>query len=244
MDAATYGDKIAAIYDELFTDVPLEQIGTLASLAGDNGRALELGIGTGRVAVPLAAKGIRVHGIDASSLMVSKLRKKPGGETIPVTIDDFVNVGSVQGGPFELVYCVFNTFFALLTQEDQVRCFKGVSSLLTQQGMFLIEAFVPDVTRFTTHQPVLLGGFKEDEVEMEASRHDTITQRVSSRLIRIKDGHPARVYPIEIRYAWPSELDLMARLAGMALRERWSDWQRAPFTGDSRSHISVWQKAP
>ena len=241
MDPAAYGDKVAEIYDELCRDVSQAAIETLASLAGPNGRALELGIGTGRMALPLAAKGIEVHGIDASSLMISKLRQKPGGERILVTTEDFANVGSVKGGPFNLVFCVFNTFFALLTQEDQVNCFKGVSSLLTQHGVFLLEAFVPDVTRFTTHQPVLLGGFKEDEVQMEASRHDINTQRVSSRLIRIRDGQ-VRIYPIEIRYAWPSELDLMARLEGMELKERWSSWDRRRFGPGSGMHISVYQR--
>jgi len=243
MDAATYGDKIADIYDELFRDVPQAEIETLASLAGTNGRALELGIGTGRVALPLAAKGVEVHGIDASSLMIRKLREKADGERIPVTLDDFANVGSVQGGPFNLVYCVFNTFFGLLAQEDQVRCFKGVSSILAKGGVFVLEVFVPDLTRFTTHQPILVaGGLNEDEVQMEASRHDITTQRVSSRTVRIKDGHPVRVYPIEIRYAWPSELDLMARLAGMELKDRWSGWDRRPFHPGAGMYVAVYQR--
>src|SRR5689334_21974445 len=143
MDAATYGDKIAEIYDELFTDVPQAEIETLASLAGANGRALELGIGTGRVALLLAAKGIEVHGIDASSLMISKLRAKAGGENIPVTMDDLAKVGNLKGGPFDLVYCVFNTFFALLTQEDQLKYFQGASSILATDGVFVLEEFVP-----------------------------------------------------------------------------------------------------
>jgi SAM-dependent methyltransferase len=243
MDAATYGDKIADIYDELFTDVPQAAIETLASLAGRNGRALELGIGTGRVALPLAGKGIEVHGIDASSLMVNKLRQKAGGERIPVTLDDFANVASVQGGPFDLVYCVFNTFFTLLTQEDQLKCFQGVSSILSKDGVFVLEEFVPDLSRFATHQPILVaGGLKEDEVQMEVSRHDIIAQRVSSRLVRIKDGHPVRVYPIEIRYAWPSELDLMARLAGMELKDRWSGWDRRPFAPGTAMYVAVYQR--
>ncbi len=241
MQAATYGDKIAEIYDELFRDVPQAAIETLASLVGPNGRALELGIGTGRIALPLAAKGIEVHGIDASALMIRKLRDKPGGERIPVTVDDFANVGIVQGRPFDLVFCVFNTFFVLLTQEDQVKCFSGISSILTQKGIFLLEAFVPDLRRFSTPQPILVGGFNEDEVRMEASTHDVTTQRVSSRLVRITDGQ-VRVYPIEIRYAWPSELDLMARLAGMELKNRWSSWDRRPFGPGSGLHISAYQR--
>src|ERR1051326_2220318 len=172
MDAATYGDKVAEIYDDLYKPPPEVAIDTLAGLAGTNGRALELGIGTGRLALPLAAKGVEVHGIDASYAMIFKLRQKPGGGRIPVTQDDFANVGSVKGGPFDLIFCAFNTFFALLTQEDQVKCFKGASSILTPKGVFLIEAFVPDLTRFSTHQPILSGGFNDDEVQMESSRHD------------------------------------------------------------------------
>ena len=240
MNPATYGDKIADVYDELYGDVSPAAIETLASLAGTNGRALELGIGTGRLALPLAAKGIEVHGIDSSLLMTKKLQEKQGGEQIPVTVDDFANVGSVQGGPFDLVFCAFNTFFALLTQEDQLRCFKGVSSILARKGVFVVELFVPDLSRFTKHQPALVGALDEDEVQIEASRHESITQRVSSRLVRISQGH-VRVYPIEIRYAWPSELDLMARLAGMQLRSRWSSWDRQPFGPGSGMHVSVYQ---
>jgi hypothetical protein len=203
MDVATYGDKIADIYDELFRDVPQDEIETL---------------------------------------MISKLRQKPGGERIPVTVDDFANVGAVSGGPFNLVFSVFNTFFSLLTQDEQLKCFRGVASVLTHNGVFVLELFVPDLSRFTTHQPILVaGGLKDDEVQMEASRHDTVTQRVSSRLIRIKDGHQVRVYPIEIRYTWPSELDLMARLAGMELKHRWSGWDRRPFGPGSGMYVAVYQ---
>jgi len=138
---------------------------------------------------------------------------------------------------------VFNTFFALLTQEDQLTCFKGVSPILAKDGVFALEGFVPDLSRFATHQPILAaGGLKEDEVQMEASRHNIITQRVSSRLIRIKDGQPARVYPIEIRYAWPSELDLMARLAGMQLKDRWAGWDRRPFQPGGVMYVAVYQR--
>jgi SAM-dependent methyltransferase len=241
MNSATYGDRMADVYDELHPDVSPAAIETLASLAGTHGRALELGIGTGRVALPLARKGIEVHGIDASGLMVKKLRQKPGGEQIPVAVDDFVNVGSVQGGPFNLVYCVFNTFFLLLTQEAQVKCFKGVASILTATGVFAVELFVPDLDRFTKYQPTLVGRLTDDEVMIDASRHESLTQRVSSRLVRIIDGQ-VRVYPVEIRYAWPSELDLMARLAGLTLTSRWSSWDRKPFEPGSGMHVSTYQR--
>lgn len=241
MNPATYGDKIADVYDELYGDVSPAAIETLASLAGATGRALELGIGTGRLALPLIAKGVHVHGIDASRAMIKRLREKQGGDQIPVTVDDFANVGSVPGGPFDLVFCAFNTFFSLLTQADQVRCFKGVSSVLTGTGVFLLELFVPDLSRFTKHQPTLVGAHKEDELQIEASHHEPVTQRVSSRIVRIWDGQ-VRVFPIEIRYAWPSELDLMARLAGMRLANRWGSWDHKPFEAGSEMHISVYQR--
>jgi ubiquinone/menaquinone biosynthesis C-methylase UbiE len=241
MNPATYGDKIADVYDELYGDAPHAVIETLASLAGAKARGLELGIGTGRLALPLASKGIEVHGIDSSHLMLEKLREKPGGGQIPVTVDDFANVDRVPGGPFSLVYCAFNTFFALLTQEDQLKCFRGVSSVLSREGVFAIEAFVPDLGRFPNPQPALVGSLDGDDVEIEASHHDSVKQRVSSRLVRIKQGK-VHVYPIEIRYAWPSELDLMAQLAGMHLASRWSGWDRQPFRADSASHVSLYQR--
>ena len=148
----------------------------------------------------------------------------------------------MEGGPFDLVFCAFNTFFALLTQDDQVRCFEGVSSVLSRKGVFVVEAFVPDLSRFAKHQPALVGDVGEDDVEIEASRHDGVAQRVSSRLVRIRQGR-VQVYPIEIRYAWPAELDLMARLAGMRLANRWSGWDRQPFGAGSGAHVSVYQRA-
>jgi SAM-dependent methyltransferase len=213
----------------------------LASLAGTNGSALELGIGTGRLALPLAARGVDVHGVDSSPRMIEKLRQKRGGERLPVTVDDFANVSRVEGGPFDLVFCAFNTFFALLTQEDQVRCFMGVSSVVAREGRFAIEAFVPDISRFTKYQPALVSTLGEDAVQIEASHHDLLHQRVTSRIVRIRDRN-VRIYPIEIRYAWPSELDLMAQLAGMHLASRWSSWDRQPFRADSASHVSVYQR--
>lgn len=241
MDPATFGDAIAEIYDELFGEVAPAAIETLARLAGPEGRVLELGIGTGRLALPLAARGVEVHGIDASSRMTEKLRTKPGGERIPVTVGDFADVAGVGGGPFDLVFCAFNTFFALLTQDDQVRCFRGVASVLAPGGAFLIEAFVPDPSRFDSPQPALVSALQGDELQLEASRHVGIRQRVSSRLIRLRHGQ-LRVYPIEIRYAWPSELDLMARLAGMRLDDRWSGWGGERFGDDSVGHVSVYRR--
>lgn len=242
MEAKSYGDKVADIYDDLYPTVPDNMIELLAEAAGPGGRALELGIGSGRVALPLANRGVKVHGVEASSAMVAKLREKTGGESIPVTEGDFADVGAVSGGPFHLVFCTFNTFFALLTQDDQVRCFEGVSSILAEGGAFVLELFVPDLTRFSKYQPVLVTGLREDQVLIEASSHDKLNQRVSSRLVFIAESG-IRIVPIEVRYAWPSELDLMARVAKLRLVERWASWDRAPFDARSATHISVYRRS-
>jgi len=239
-DAASYGNKIADVYDLLYEPPSEEMLARLAELAGAGGRALELGVGTGRVALPLVERGVEVHGIDASPAMVAKLRAKPRGGEVQVSVGDFAEVGGVAGGPFQLVYCVFNTFFVLLTQDEQLRCLEGVARVLAPGGRLVLELFVPDPTRFTRHQPPLLGAFRPDEVMFEASRHDAIGQRISSQLVRISNGGAA-IFPIELRYIWPSELDLMARLAGMRLAERWGGWDRRAFGAKATMHVSVYE---
>ena len=239
----TYGEVWAAVYDDIHAglggDLAETAASVLADLAG-SGRALELAIGTGRIALPLAAKGVELHGIDASTAMVKKLHAKKGGNAIPVTIGDFKDVN--VDGNFSLIFVVFNTFFCLLTQDDQVRCFRNVASHLTDQGVFVIEAFVPDLTRFVQGQAVRADQVEPDLVTLDVSQHDPVTQQVKSQIIEIRETGP-KLLPIHLRYAWPSELDLMAQLAGLRLRERWSDWQKAPFTSQSRQHISVYEKA-
>ena len=232
--AATYGDRIAEIYDRMVTGTaPVE---TLARLAG-GGRTLELGIGTGRVALPLAARGVEVHGIEASEAMVARLRAKPGGDAIPVTIGDFADFRVED--TFELVFVVFNTFFMLPTQEQQVQCFARVAEHLGAGGVFLIEAFVPDPTRFANGQNVGISHLESDAVQLDLSRHDAAGQRVTCQHLVI-DASGTRLFPAQLRYAWPSELDLMARLAGLRLRERWSDWSGSRFTSSSTSHVSLY----
>ena len=211
----------------------------LAQVAGP-GPVLELGIGTGRIALPLAERGLEVHGIDASEEMVSKLRAKPGGDAIQVTIGDFADVG-VQGA-FPLVFVVFNTLFALLTQENQLRCFQGVAQHLTEDGVFVVQAFVPDLARFDRSQRVQAFSIEVDSVRIDASIHDLANQRIDAQLMQMT-AEGVRMFPVQLRYAWPSELDLMARLAGLRLRERWSGWDRAPFTSASTSHVSVYERA-
>ena len=237
-EASTYGDRIAEIYDRL-PNVPGNADAAAAFLAALAGRGpvLELGIGTGRIAVPLAARGLEVHGIDASAAMVARLRAKPGGERIPVAIGDFAEVAI--DGRYSLIFTVFNTFFALLTQDAQTRCFARVAQRLTGDGAFVIEAFVPDLSRFDRGQRVSVTDVGPDGLHLEASVVDPVGQRVRTQHVLVsREG--TRLYPIQLRYAWPSELDLMARLAGLGLRERWGGWERQPFTASSPNHVSVY----
>ncbi|MGH2729070.1 MAG: class I SAM-dependent DNA methyltransferase [Actinomycetota bacterium] len=236
----TYGNRIADIYDELYGqlfDVDAT-VDFLAGIAGD-GPALELAIGTGRIALPLASRGIEVHGIDISEAMVAKLRAKPGGDKIPVTIGDFADVG--VDGQFPLIFVAFNTLFALTTQEDQIRCFRNVSDRLAPNGVFVIEAFVPDLSRFDRHQRVSVERLGLDDVQLEASRHDPAAQKVESQHVVIS-GDDVSLYPVHLRYAWPSELDLMARLAGLRLRDRFGGWKGEAFDSSSQFHVSVYER--
>jgi SAM-dependent methyltransferase len=239
-DPATYGDRIADVYDEWFM-VPSDTeatVGFLSELAGP-GPVLELGIGTGRVALPLAQRGHEVRGVDASEAMVEKLRAKTGGENIPVTIGDFAELDIEV--KFALVYVVFNTFFALLSQEEQVRCFENVARRLRGEGgAFVIEAFVPDMTRWDRSQRIDARHVGNDNVVLDASRHDPVEQRVASNHLVVSEAG-VKMYPVRLRYAWPSELNLMARLAGLRQRERWGGWRREVFTASSTSHVSVYE---
>jgi SAM-dependent methyltransferase len=238
-EASTYGDRIAEIYDRSrrlarTTDA---SVAFLAAIAG-RGPVLELGIGTGRIALPLAARGIEVHGIDASTAMVAKLREKGGGERIPVTIGDFAEVR--VDGQFSLIFVVFNTFFALMSHEKQIRCFAKVARHLTDDGIFVIEAFMPDPSRFDHRQRVAAVDVDTDGAQLEVSVHDPIRQEIISQHVFVSD-QGVRLYPVQLRYAWPAELDLMARLAGLRLQARFGGWGREPFIAESQSHISVYE---
>ncbi len=241
-ETSTYGDRIAEVYDSWFAERPdpAPSVDFLSELAGP-GPALELGIGTGRVALPLAARGVEVHGIDASEAMVERLREKPGGNAIRVTVGDMADV-AVEGR-FRLVFCVFNTFWSLLTQDEQARCFENVAARLVDGGAFVLEAFVPDRSRFDGGQRVAAKVVEADEVRLEVSLHDPVTQRVSTQNV-VVDERGVRLYPVAVRYVWPSELDLMARLAGLRLRERFGGWRGEPFTGASAIHVSVYEREP
>jgi SAM-dependent methyltransferase len=242
-DARTYGDRIADVYDEMYGELFDNDatVARLAELAGD-GKALELAIGTGRIALPLKQRGVDVTGIEISEAMVEKLRAKPGGADIPVVMGDF---GDVRvDGQFDLVYVVFNTLFALTTQDEQVRCFANVARHLTDRGIFVVEAFVPDSTRFTRHQTVGVDSLGPDRVHLEASRHDPVTQIVESQHVVLRQGEPVEMYPVSIRYSYTGELDLMARLAGLRLRNRWGGWGKEPFTSESKFHVSLYERDP
>ena len=240
-DPARYGQMWAAVYDEVHSHMDPAATADLLYQLAAGGRALELGIGTGRVAIPLAARGVVVHGVDASEAMVQRLRAKPGGASIPVTLGDFASI-AVDGGPYTLVYVVFSTLFGLPTQDAQVGCFRRVEALLAPGGVFVVEAFVPDVARFDRHQRVHVNRIEPGRVDVSLTRHDQVAQRITSQHVTLTDGS-VKLLPVDMRYAWPSELDLMARLANLRLRERWSDWQRGRFTAASGIHVSVYERA-
>jgi SAM-dependent methyltransferase len=238
-DPAVYGDRIADDYDAMASLPDYEtqaSVEALARMAG-GGPVLELGVGTGRVAIPLAQRGLSVHGIEASSRMIGKLRAKPGGEAIVVHQGDFSEFDI--GTHYSMVYVVFSTFFALLTQEAQIRCFESVARAMKDDGRFVIEVSVPDVASFSRGQNIATRTLAGDHVRFDASIHDPVNQRVDVTHVIVTPDGRARFHPFRIRYAWPSELDLMARLAGLELQSRWSDWNGAPFTHDSLRHISV-----
>ena len=241
--ADAFGEQMAAVYDRWYgtrraDETTQQSVAVLADLAA-GGRVLELAIGTGRIALPLAATGLSVRGIDASEAMVAKLREKPGGDAIPVIIGDFADVA--VDGAFDLVFLVFNTLFNLTSQADQVRCFQNVARHLTEDGVFVVEAFVPNLASFADGQSVRVVHTTADSTYLETAQHDPVAQRVRYQYLEISpDG--VRMYPIPMRYAWPGELDLMARLAGLELRERWGGWDRSPFTASSSAHVSVYAR--
>jgi SAM-dependent methyltransferase len=233
----SFGEDVADRYDDVPRGDELAAVAFLEQLAG-GGPALELAIGTGRIALPLAARGVRVHGVDLSPAMVARLRRKTGGDQIPVTMGDFADVP--VPGSFRLIYVVFNTLFNLLTQDEQVRCFENVAAHLTNDGSFVVEAFVPAyLTRLRDDQYVDAEAISVDEVRLDVGRHDPVAQLLYESHVSLT-AEGVRLNPIVTRYAWPCELDLMARIAGLRLRDRWAGWLREPFTAASRAHVSVY----
>ena len=240
-DDGYFDETIAATYDELSADMFTPEavdpaVEFLSELAGA-GRCLELGIGTGRIALPLAARGVAVDGIDMSEAMVNRLRAKPGSSDINVTIGDFAT--TTVDGTFGLVYLVFNTINNLTSQEEQVACFRNVAAHLQPGGLFVIEVGVPDLRRLPPGEFATV--FHISETRWGIDEFDVATQGLTSHAFRIVDGQLNR-FSIPFRYVWPAELDLMAQLAGMGLHQRWDGWTGEQFTSESRGHVSVWRK--
>ena len=240
-DDGYFGERVAARYDqssgEEFDPAVIEAtVDFLIGLAG-SGRALELGIGTGRIALPLAERGVPVHGIDLSAAMVERLRAKPGGAEIGVTIGDFATARA--DGSFSVACLVFNTIMNLTTQAAQVACFRNVAAHLEPGGCFVIEVGIPNLQRLPPGDT--FRALYKTQTRWGIDEYDVARQGLISHHFEVVDGRLER-NSIPFRYAWPSELDLMAELAGMRLRERWAGWRREPFTSDSRSHVSVWEK--
>jgi SAM-dependent methyltransferase len=236
-----FGERVAERYDETTTEmfdpaVVEPTVDFLAELAGD-GTALELGIGTGRIALPLARRGVRVHGIDLSEAMVARLRAKPGAEQIEVTIGDFATTR--VDGTFSLAYLVFNTINNLTTQDEQVACFQNVAAHLEPGGCFVIEVGVPALQRLPPGETVR--AFTVSPTRLGFDEYDVVWQGLISHHYWL-EGDKLESLSMPFRYVWPAELDLMARLARMTLRERWSGWKREPFTSESTKHVSVWEK--
>jgi len=240
-DDGHFDERVAARYDEssaeAFDPAVVEPAVELLAELAEGGPALELGVGTGRIALPLVQRGVAVHGIELSRAMVQRLRSKPGGEDVGVTIGDFAT--ATVEGTFSLVYLVFNTIMNLTTQDEQVRCFRNVAAHLRSGGRFVIEVGVPDLQRLPPGETVR--PFLVSERRWGFDEYDVARQGLTSHHLELVDGRAGQV-SMPFRYVWPAELDLMAQLAGMALRERWSGWRREPFSGDSRGHVSVWQK--
>ena len=242
-DDGYFDEGVAARYDESGEVAEMSDpavvdpvIDLLVEIAG-NGRALELGIGTGRIALPLAQRGVPVHGIELSKAMVARLRAKPGGEDIGVTIGDFAT--TTVEGTFSVAYLVFNTIENLTTQAAQVACFRNVAAHLEPGGCFVIEVGVPGLQRLPPGETI--HAFHVSETRWGFDEYDVANQGLTSHHFEVVNGRIERL-SVPFRYAWPSELDLMAQLAGMTLRQRWSGWKREPFTSDSRKHVSVWEK--
>lgn len=236
-----YDDRRAEVYDDRHRDrfAEAEDAATfLAGLDRPAGPLLELGIGTGRLALPLAARGLEVHGIDVSPAMVARLRAKPGGEGIPVTAGDFADVATLVDGRFAVVLLAFNTLFELRSQDEQVRCFCGVARRLLPGGLFVLEAVAPDLSG--ADDGIAVVGVDDEAVRLQNTRHDPLAQVVTGETVTVTATGAER-WPWSIRYATVPELDLMARVAGLRLRRRHGGWSGEPFTALSERHVSVYE---
>jgi SAM-dependent methyltransferase len=234
--AKSFGPEVAAGDPYRLRGNEDSTVAFLRDLAGD-GPALELAIGTGRIARPLAAAGVRVDGIDISQAMVDVLRTQPGGTDIAVTMGNYADVP--VAGTYRLIYIVYNTIHNLLTQNDQVRCFENVAKHLTDDGAFLIEGGAHAALQLLDNQYVHAQSIEVNQVWLDVARYDPVTQLLDESHVSLtKDG--VRLFPIVTRHIWPAEMDLMARIAGLRLTERWDGWERRPYTSDTRNVVSVY----
>jgi SAM-dependent methyltransferase len=239
-----FSGEVAARYDDMLgamgsPDVLAPTVGLLEELAG-TGAALEMAVGTGRIALPLAARGVPVSGIELSPDMVAQLRAKPGGDAIPVTIGDMATTRA--DGVFRLVYLVYNTIGNLESQDRQVECFANAAVHLEPGGCFVVEVGVPDLRRLVPGNDSIV--FAHEPGYVGYDRYDDLVAQHAVSHHFVDDGSGVREMRTPFRFVWPSELDLMARMAGLELADRWADWGRSPFTRDSQSHVSVWRKLP
>ncbi len=239
----TYGELNADVYDEWHAEHdPADTVRSLVELIeeGPAGPVFELAVGTGRVTIPLAATGVDLRGVDASEAMIARLRAKPGGDRIPVVIGDMADVDPGTDDLFAMVFVVFSTFFFLPDQDEQVRCFANVAERLLPGGRFVLECPMPDVARYERDQALETHQVGLDRVRVVAVRHDPVNQRLDGHHVLITNGS-TRLAPAFMRYAWPTELDLMARLAGLERVHRWGGWRREPFRGKG-NHVTVYEK--
>ncbi|TDD64721.1 class I SAM-dependent methyltransferase [Jiangella aurantiaca] len=226
------------VWPELFESAAVDPVVDLLAELACGGPALELGIGTGRIALPLSRRGVEVHGVELSPAMVARLRAQPGADAVGVTVGDFAR--TIVGGTFTLIYLLRNTITNLTTQDEQVECFRTAAAQLAPGGRFVVENYVPELRRLPPGETLHVFARTSDHLGFE-EYGDLAAQVAVSHHYWAVDGE-LRTFSSPHRYVWPSELDLMGRLAGLTLRGRWSDWHRAPFTGDSRAHVSAWAK--
>jgi SAM-dependent methyltransferase len=238
--ATSFGPEVAEHYDsdEARGDED-DTVAFLAGLAGE-GDGLEFAIGTGRIALPLIAAGVNVDGIELSPDMVDRMREKPGGDVVDVSMGDMSKVQ--MGRTYGLVYLVYNTIGNLLTQDEQVRCFENAARHLTRDGVFVLECRIPVAPTWPDRQRVSVEGVELDRVALDVCSYDPVTQILDNNHLRLRPNG-IEFGPIRLRLAYPAEFDLMARLAGLRLRERWGGWNGEPFTADSWRHVSVYHSA-
>ena len=239
-DEASYGDGMADVYDDWYAAPPDTEacISALSALA-PNGRVLELGAGTGRLAIPLAERGLEVHALDGSAEMLRRLASKPGGANVTCHVGDMAS--GLPPGPFDLVFVAVNTFFGILEATAQARAMAGIAERLGADGRFVIEAFVPE--QDADGDRVDIRDLSADRVVLSISRTDAANQQAMGQFVELRDGMPVRLRPWAIRWALPDQLDSMAAAAGLVLESRWSSWSGAPFTAESSNHVSVYRRA-